>query len=85
MGHLNPLEFSVARHETHTSGLRGSGHLVKAQPYGEGRRAGAIIANKRLGIRHRDLFSCLLYTADGDDELHCVECCGSCSINKKKR
>ena len=51
------LEFSVARSETHTSGMRESGHLVKAQPYSAGRRAGAIIINKRLGIRRMDLIS----------------------------
>jgi hypothetical protein len=51
------LEFSVALSETHTSGLTGSGHLVIAQPFCKGRRAGAIIANNRLGIRHMDLIS----------------------------
>ena len=47
----------MARTETHTSGMRERGHLVKAQPYAEGRRAGAIILNNRLGIRQMDLRS----------------------------
>ena len=51
------LEFSVARIETHTSGIRDSGHLLKAQSISVGRRAGAIVINKRLGIRHMDLIS----------------------------
>jgi hypothetical protein len=51
------LEFSVARSETHTTGMRENGHFVSAQPYSEGRRAGAIVFHKRLGIRHMDLVS----------------------------
>ena len=51
------LGLSVAWRELHLSGVRGSGHLVKAQPDCEGRRAGAISLNNRLGIRHMDLIS----------------------------
>ncbi len=39
------------------SGVRDCGHYVKAQPYREDRRAGAIIVHNRLGIRHMDLIS----------------------------
>ena len=51
------LEFSWALSEPHLSGLTSNGHLVKAQPYGKGRRAGAIIAHNRLKIRNMELCS----------------------------
>ena len=37
--------------------MRDCGHLVNAQSISVGRRAGAIVINKRLGIRHMDLIS----------------------------
>jgi hypothetical protein len=44
------LEFSAARKETHLSGVRQSGHLVSAQPFEHGRRAGCLVFHQRLEI-----------------------------------
>ena len=45
------LEFSAARKPMALSGVRESGHLVNAQPYEHGRRAGALVFHNRLGVR----------------------------------
>ncbi len=39
------------------SGVRDLGHLVAAQPYCDGRRAGSPVVHTRLGVRHIDLNS----------------------------
>ena len=51
------IEFSAARGELLLSGVRKSGHLVRAQPYSIGRRAGALIFHARLRIHHVELIS----------------------------
>ena len=50
------VEFSAARRELHLSGIRTNGHLICAQPYQIGRRAGAIVFHCRLRIQHADFF-----------------------------
>ena len=42
------LEFSAARSELHLSGVRQAGHLVSAQPFEHGRRAGCLVFHQRL-------------------------------------
>ncbi len=42
-GVLILLELSAARSELHLSGVRQAGHLVSAQPFENGRRAGALV------------------------------------------
>ena len=51
------VEFSAARNELHLSGIRTSGHLVCAQPYSLGKRAGAIVFHCRLRIHRAELLS----------------------------
>ncbi len=50
-GVLVLLEFSHAHREVFLSGVRRAGHLVSAQPWGHGRRLGALVFNARLQIR----------------------------------
>ena len=51
------VEFSAARRELHLSGIRTNGHLICAQPYQIGKRAGAIVFHCRLRIQHAEFFS----------------------------
>ena len=51
------VEFSAARRELHLSGIRTNGHLVCAQPYQIGKRAGAVVFHCRLRIQHAVFFA----------------------------
>ena len=52
------LEFSAAYKEMHLSGVRRAGHLVSAQPFEHGRRAGCLVFHQRLEIREISLINC---------------------------
>ena len=52
------LEFSAAYKEMHLSGVRRAGHLVRAQPFEHGRRAGCLVFHQRLEIREISLINC---------------------------
>ena len=51
------VEISAARGELQLSGVRRSGHLVCAQPYSIGMRAGAPIFHARLRAHHVEIIS----------------------------
>ena len=52
------LEFSAAYKEMHLSCVRRAGHLVSAQPFEYGRRAGCLVLHQRLEIREISLLNC---------------------------
>ena len=52
------LEFWAARREIHLSGVRRAGHLVAAQPFANGRRAGALVfSSTTTGARRGPCFT----------------------------